>query len=114
MLFQVLSHLADILTHSLPVVARVQIYRLFKIIRMTDWITTLTAILINLSGIISYTSQYKAEATAAHATGKHYFLGETNSGGVFLFLRCFCLSSKPQKLHVGVVASALLSERLFG
>lgn len=31
------------------------------------------------SGIVSYTSQYKSEAAAAHAIGKHYFLGETNS-----------------------------------
>ncbi|GJJ07592.1 hypothetical protein Clacol_001795 [Clathrus columnatus] len=31
------------------------------------------------TGIISYTSQYKVEAAAAHAIGKHYFLGETNS-----------------------------------
>ncbi|KIJ25823.1 glycoside hydrolase family 79 protein [Sphaerobolus stellatus SS14] len=31
------------------------------------------------TGIISYTSQYKVEATAAHNAGKHYFLAETNS-----------------------------------
>ena len=31
-------------------------------------------------GIVSYVSQYKAEATAAHNAGKKFFLGETNSG----------------------------------
>ena len=32
-------------------------------------------------GIVSYVSQFKAEATAAHNAGKKFFLGETNSGG---------------------------------
>ncbi|KAI0058148.1 hypothetical protein BV25DRAFT_1811257 [Artomyces pyxidatus] len=36
--------------------------------------------LMSHSGIVSYTSQYKSEAAAAHAQGKPYFLGETNSG----------------------------------
>ncbi|KAF8584898.1 glycoside hydrolase family 79 protein [Ramaria rubella] len=31
------------------------------------------------TGIVSYTSRYRAEATAAHNAGKRYFLGETNS-----------------------------------
>ena len=31
-------------------------------------------------GIVSYTKQYAAEASAVHAQGKRYFLGETNSG----------------------------------
>ncbi|PAV16737.1 glycoside hydrolase family 79 [Pyrrhoderma noxium] len=35
--------------------------------------------LISHSGIVSYTSKYSAEAKAAHAQGKPYFLGETNS-----------------------------------
>ncbi|KAI0310273.1 hypothetical protein OF83DRAFT_1178736 [Amylostereum chailletii] len=35
--------------------------------------------LMSHSGIVSYTSQYKSEAAAAHAQGKRYFLGETNS-----------------------------------
>ena len=30
--------------------------------------------------IVQYTKQYKAEAVAAHAQNKSYFLGETNSG----------------------------------
>ncbi|KAM5543120.1 hypothetical protein V8D89_002994 [Ganoderma adspersum] len=35
--------------------------------------------LMSHSGIVSYVSQYKAEATAAHNAGKKFFLGETNS-----------------------------------
>jgi len=35
--------------------------------------------LMNHTEIVSYTSQYKSEATAAHNVGKKYFLGETNS-----------------------------------
>ncbi|OCB89325.1 hypothetical protein A7U60_g3526 [Sanghuangporus baumii] len=35
--------------------------------------------LMSHSGIVSYTSQYAAEAEAAHGVGKSYFLGETNS-----------------------------------
>ncbi|KAH9858510.1 glycoside hydrolase superfamily [Lenzites betulinus] len=35
--------------------------------------------LMNHAGIVSYVSQYKAEATAAHNAGKRFFLGETNS-----------------------------------
>ncbi|KAA1472941.1 glycoside hydrolase family 79 protein [Dentipellis sp. KUC8613] len=35
--------------------------------------------LMSHSGIVSYTRQYKSEAAAAHAQGKPYFLGETNS-----------------------------------
>ncbi|TFY70569.1 hypothetical protein EVG20_g2440 [Dentipellis fragilis] len=35
--------------------------------------------LMSHSGIVSYTRQYKSEAAAAHAQGKQYFLGETNS-----------------------------------
>ncbi|RPD63756.1 hypothetical protein L227DRAFT_496569 [Lentinus tigrinus ALCF2SS1-6] len=35
--------------------------------------------LMSHSGIVSYVSQYKAEATAAHNDGKKFFLGETNS-----------------------------------
>ncbi|OBZ67030.1 Solute carrier family 40 member 2 [Grifola frondosa] len=40
--------------------------------------TNLTS-LMSHSGIVSYTSQYKSEATAAHAAGKKFFFGETNS-----------------------------------
>ncbi|EPQ57604.1 hypothetical protein GLOTRDRAFT_59073 [Gloeophyllum trabeum ATCC 11539] len=35
--------------------------------------------LMNHSAIVTYTSQYKPEAAAAHDAGKKYFLGETNS-----------------------------------
>ncbi|KAH8109882.1 hypothetical protein DFH11DRAFT_1810021 [Phellopilus nigrolimitatus] len=35
--------------------------------------------LMNHSGTVSYTSKYASEASAAHAQGKSYFLGETNS-----------------------------------
>ncbi|TBU37713.1 hypothetical protein BD309DRAFT_973450 [Dichomitus squalens] len=35
--------------------------------------------LMSHSGIVSYVSQYKAEATIAHNAGKKFFLGETNS-----------------------------------
>jgi len=35
--------------------------------------------LMSHSGIVSYTSQFKAEASSTHAAGKRYFLGETNS-----------------------------------
>ncbi|KAI0829864.1 hypothetical protein BC628DRAFT_1314531 [Trametes gibbosa] len=35
--------------------------------------------LMNHAGIVSYVSQYKSEATAAHTAGKRFFLGETNS-----------------------------------
>ncbi|EJD06326.1 uncharacterized protein FOMMEDRAFT_25640 [Fomitiporia mediterranea MF3/22] len=35
--------------------------------------------LMSHSDIVSYTSKYTAEARAAHAQGKKYFLGETNS-----------------------------------
>ncbi|KAH9895067.1 glycoside hydrolase superfamily [Cubamyces lactineus] len=35
--------------------------------------------LMSHSGIVSYVSQYKAEASAAHGAGKKFFLGETNS-----------------------------------
>ncbi|KAK7471120.1 hypothetical protein VKT23_002534 [Stygiomarasmius scandens] len=35
--------------------------------------------LMSHSGIVSYTSQYKSGATAAHNSGLRYFLGETNS-----------------------------------
>ncbi|KAH7916149.1 glycoside hydrolase family 79 protein [Hygrophoropsis aurantiaca] len=40
--------------------------------------TNLTS-LMSHSGIVSYTSQYKPEAAAAHNVSKKYFLGETNS-----------------------------------
>ncbi|KAH7930049.1 hypothetical protein BV22DRAFT_1001423 [Leucogyrophana mollusca] len=40
--------------------------------------TNLTS-LMSHSGIVSYTSQYKPEAAAAHNISKKYFLGETNS-----------------------------------
>ena len=33
-----------------------------------------------LRGIVSYTRQFQSEASAAHAAGIKYFLGETNSG----------------------------------
>ncbi|THH09286.1 hypothetical protein EW145_g2135 [Phellinidium pouzarii] len=35
--------------------------------------------LMSHSGIVSYTKQYSTEANSAHARGKRYFLGETNS-----------------------------------
>ncbi|KAI0768691.1 glycoside hydrolase superfamily [Trametes elegans] len=35
--------------------------------------------LMSHPGIVSYVSQYKAEASAAHNAGKRFFLGETNS-----------------------------------
>ncbi|KAI5118607.1 hypothetical protein M0805_008038 [Coniferiporia weirii] len=35
--------------------------------------------LMSHSGIVSYTKQYATEANSAHAQGKRYFLGETNS-----------------------------------
>ncbi|KAI0331016.1 hypothetical protein GY45DRAFT_1322942 [Cubamyces sp. BRFM 1775] len=35
--------------------------------------------LMSHTGIVSYVSQYKAEASAAHGAGKSFFLGETNS-----------------------------------
>ncbi|CAL1708072.1 unnamed protein product [Somion occarium] len=35
--------------------------------------------LMSHSGIVSYTRQYQSEATAVHAVGLKYFLGETNS-----------------------------------
>ncbi|KAI0674810.1 hypothetical protein C8Q78DRAFT_965262 [Trametes maxima] len=35
--------------------------------------------LMGHAGIVSYVTQYKAEATAAHGAGKKFFLGETNS-----------------------------------
>ncbi|KDQ49544.1 glycoside hydrolase family 79 protein [Jaapia argillacea MUCL 33604] len=41
--------------------------------------TTNLPALMNHSAIVSYTSQYKPEASAAHGVGKRYFLGETNS-----------------------------------
>lgn len=41
--------------------------------------STNLASLMSHSGIVSYTSKYSAEAKAAHAQGKAYFLGETNS-----------------------------------
>ncbi|EIN07042.1 hypothetical protein PUNSTDRAFT_121271 [Punctularia strigosozonata HHB-11173 SS5] len=37
--------------------------------------------LMSHSGIVSYLSQFKSEATLAHTNNKKYFLGETNSGG---------------------------------
>jgi hypothetical protein len=36
-------------------------------------------ILMSHSGIVSYTKQYRSEATVAHSVGKPYFLSETNS-----------------------------------
>jgi hypothetical protein len=36
--------------------------------------------LMSHSGIVSQVSQYKAEIDAAHAQGKPYVMGETNSG----------------------------------
>ncbi len=45
----------------------------------------LTSLLIPSNrGIVSYVSQFKVEATAAHNAGKKFFLGETNSGASFL------------------------------
>ena len=39
-----------------------------------------TIFIISFRSIVSFTHKYSTDAAAAHAVGKPYFLGETNSG----------------------------------